>query len=130
MYHLVGDNVDKGRKQRYMRIGSRKPDYIHFFHSYPVADRIDFSNLSELVIPTQQRDAEQVAVSLLPTPEDDLALCDNMCLLISRILYQNLEFFRLSFDGVVAWHIKHDFYDEMSTKSKVVSIVDSGKYCW
>ncbi len=121
MYHLVGDNVDKGIKQRYMRVGTSKPDDIHYFHSYAVGDRIDFMNLSDQVIPTLQQNSEQVAVSLLPTSDDDLALRNNMCILMSRILYENMGFFNLAFDSVVDWHIKHQFYDEMSTKSKVVS---------
>ncbi len=64
MYHLVGDNVDKGIKQR---VGISKPDDIHYFHSYAVGDRIDFS---DQVIPTLQQNSEQVAVSLLPTSDD------------------------------------------------------------
>ena len=32
-----------------------------------------------------------------------------------------MEFFKHSFDPVIDWHIKHEFYDEMSTKSTVVS---------
>ncbi len=100
-----------------MRVGTSKPESIHYFHSYAVADRIDFTTLSDQVIPTLQRNAKQVALSLLPTPEDDLAIRENI---ISTILYENIN---LCFDGVVDWHIKHQFYDEMSTKSKVVSIL-------
>ena len=40
---------------------------------------------------------------------------------MSRILYQNMGFFKHSFDSVIDWHIKHEFYDEVSTKSTVVS---------
>ena len=47
---------------------------------------------------------------------------DNICVLISHVLFKSLPLFSLSFDGVVEWHIKHDFYDEMSTKSDVVSV--------
>ncbi|KAL5489195.1 hypothetical protein EMCRGX_G018261 [Ephydatia muelleri] len=119
MYHLRGDNLDKGIKQQYMRIDSEKPASIHYFHSFAVADRIDFSNLSEQLILTEQRDAELVAKSLLPTPEDDMAFRTNICILMSRILYQNMEYFKHSFDVVIDWHIKHEFYDEMSTKSTV-----------
>ena len=46
----------------------------------------------------------------------------NICVLISRVLFKSLPFFILSLDGVVEWHIKHDFYDEMSTKSDVVGV--------
>ena len=104
-----------------MRAGVSKPDSIHYFHSYAVADRVDFSMLSEQVTPTQQQDKKQIAVSLLPVPEDDEAMRDNIIILISRILTENLEFFRLSFEDVVMWHIKHEFYQEMSNTSIVVS---------
>ena len=85
-----------------------------------MSDCINFSGLSEQVVPTFVHDPEQIALSLLPTPEDDKAIC-NMCTFISHIMYDNMEFAKLTFDGVVNWHITHDFY-EMSTKSVVVSI--------
>ncbi len=75
MFHLCGDN--KGIKPRYMRVGTSKPESIHHFHSYAVADWIDFTTLSDHVIPTLQLNAKQVALSLLPTPEEDLALREN-----------------------------------------------------
>ena len=80
MYHLSADNIDKGIKQRYMRIDNEKPDSIH---SFAVADCIDFSNLSEQLILTEQRDAQLVAKSLLPTLEDDTAFRTNICILMS-----------------------------------------------
>lgn len=84
-----------------MRVGNNKPDCFHYFHSYAVADRVDFSSLSDKVIPTSQRDKKQVALSLLPAPEDDVALRNNIITLMSRILFENMEFFKFSFDGVV-----------------------------
>ncbi len=57
-----------------MRAGVKKPDSIHYFHSYAVADRVDFSTLSDEVIPTHQRDKKQIALSLLPSAEDDKVL--------------------------------------------------------
>ena len=116
-----GDNIDKGMKQRYMRAGVNKPDSVHYFHSYAVADRVDFTSLSDKVIPTLQHDKKQLAMSLLPAPEDDEALRDNIVIQMSRILFENMEFFRLSFDGLIQWHIKLQFYKEMSTRSIVVS---------
>ena len=108
-YHICGDNIDKSIKPRYMKAGVSKPDSIHYFHSYAVADQVDFSLLSEQVTPTQQQDKKQIAVSLLPAPEDDEAMRDNIIILISRILTENLELFSLSFEDVVMWHIKHEF---------------------
>lgn len=66
-------------------------------------------------------DQLQLALSLLPSPEDDDTIRKNICILISRILYNNLDFFKTAFDGVVEWHIEHSYYKEMSTKSDVVS---------
>eukprot|EP00731_Ephydatia_muelleri_P000806 Em0001g806a len=81
--------------------------------------RIGLSNISDQVIATQQRDSGLIAASLLPTPEDDVALRDNICVLMSRILCEHVEFFKFAFEEVVDRHIKHEFNDEMSTKSIV-----------
>lgn len=120
--HLCGDNWDKGRKQRHMRVGIEKIESLHYCHSYAVSDRIDFSNLSPQVHPTLQTSSEQIALSLLPNTDDDSEIRDNICTLLSRVLYNNMSFVRLSFDGVVDWHIKHEFYKEMSAKSDIVSV--------
>ena len=115
--------MDKTIKQRHMRVTTRKPESVHYFQSYAVADRIDFSHLSNSIIPTQQTDPKQVAISLLPSPEDDLAIRDNICMLMSRVLFDNVAFFKLCFEGVIDWHIEHEYYKEMSTKSDVVSLL-------
>lgn len=62
MYRLCGDNVDKGVKQRYMRVYVNKPDSIHYFHAYTVSGQIDFSNLSEEIIATTtSKNRKQIA---------------------------------------------------------------------
>jgi len=96
LYHICGHNIDKGMKQQYMRAGVNKPNSVHYFHSYAIADRVDFRSLSDKVIPTLQHDKKQLAMSLLPAPEDDEALRDNIVIQILRILFENMEFFRLS----------------------------------
>ena len=65
-YCLCGDNTDKTIKQRYMRCGA-KSSSIHYFHSYAVADRISFNNLSENTVPLPSVSVEQLALSLLPS---------------------------------------------------------------
>ena len=62
-------------------------------------------------------------MSLLPSPEDDVALRNNFSTLVSRILFGNMDFCKISFDGVVDWHIKHEYLEQMSRKSAVVSLV-------
>ena len=83
-----------------MRVGKNRPDEIHYFHSYAVSDLVDFSGLSEQVVLTFVQDPEQIALSLLLTPEDDKAIRNNMCTLISRIMYDNMDFAKFTFDGV------------------------------
>ena len=73
------------------------------------------------MIPTHQHDKEKIALSLLPAAEDDEVLRCNIIILNSRVLIENMDFFKFSFDGVGQWHIKHEFYNEMSSKSNVVN---------
>lgn len=62
LYRLCGDNIDKTVRHRYMRTSS-----LHYFHSYAIADRIDFSNLSEERQPTSIADNRALAFLLLPS---------------------------------------------------------------
>ena len=74
MYRLCGDNIDKTVKQHYLRYGTQKTGSIHYFHSYAVANKIDFSSLPETTPPLPNVGAYQLAASLLPSPDDDAAL--------------------------------------------------------
>ena len=63
---------------------------------------------------------EYVPNCVLPRLGDDSKMKENIATLISRVLFQYLDFFQLSFDGVFEWHIQHKNYSEMSCKSEVV----------
>ncbi len=120
LYCLCGDNIDITVKPRFMRTDKHKTTSLHYFHSYAVQNRIDFSDLSETVPMALVVDVHQLAASLLPTPDDDVALRNNIAVLVSRILVTNIDFFKFAFDGVVEWHIRHEFSKEMSAQSQVV----------
>ena len=77
--------------------------------------------MEEDPIQCEQEDRKQLALSLLPSSDDDTELRNNLCVLISRVLYSNIPYFKYTFDGVIEWHIQHDFYKEMSTHSEWVS---------
>ena len=47
-YKLVGDKIDKGVKARYMRADKYHNKSLHYFHSYAMASRIDFSKFSNV----------------------------------------------------------------------------------
>ena len=82
---ICGDNV---LKQRYTR-----PDSVHYFHSYAVRDRIDFTCLSVLVPRPIASTLQQHALNLLPSPSDNHALCENFSILISCVYVSNIDFF-------------------------------------
>ena len=120
-YRICGDNIDKSVKHRYMRSDFQGSSSLHYFHSYATADRIDFLKLSDKSPPAKQLGNHAEAFILLPSLEDEEALRENIKILISRVLYDHLPYFKVTFDGIITWHIKHCYYDEMSKKSDTVS---------
>ena len=122
LYRFCGDNIDKTVKQCYMRYDAYKTGSIHYFHSYAVGDRIDFTSPPDTTPPLPSVDVLQLTTSLLLSSDDDVALRKIFATLVSRILFVSFYFFKITFDIVVEWHIKHEFYEQMSMKSDVVSI--------
>lgn len=122
-YRLCGDNVDKSIKHRYMRSAtSGSVSDIHYLHSYAVKNRISTHGLSEASPATPTADAKQLALSLLPSADDDSTISKNFVALVSRVLVDQLPFFEHTFDHVVAWHTPHSFSEQMKAKSDVVGL--------
>ena len=116
---LVGDNVDKNIKPQDMRIDNQTKS-LHYFHLYDVRDRIDLTEYGDEE-PTP--DISSVSVdSILPSAEDDLAMRTNFSILIARVLRKHMPFFK-EFGVGLERHIRHEFYEEMSAKSEVVSVL-------
>ena len=120
-YKLVGDNLDDTVTPRFARADSQGKKSLHYFNSYAIKDRIDFSHLSPFTLPTCHPSPAYIAASLLPSVSDDQVIKRNMTTLVSRIIVSHMHFFNTSFADVVDWHITHKYYAEMSQKSKVVS---------
>ena len=115
IYTLCSDNIDMIIRRRYLRTDSNaRATSVHNFHFYVVKDGIDFSDLGEKAITCDGVDCQQL-LSLFPSPEDDIAMQRNI------VVYNNLGGFKIGFDGVVNWHMKHSFYQEMFRKSNVVN---------
>ena len=57
---------------------------------------------------------------LLPSKEDESALCANFCILIAQVLKKHMPFFE-KFGNGLERHIRHEYYEEMSSKSNIVS---------
>ena len=119
-FRLCGDNIDKTVRRRFLR-SDRGNVSLHYFHSFAIINRIDFSNLSDdLPDNSTVTDLENVALSLQPTKLDDKILQKNIGTLISRILSNNMNFFKVCLEDLINWHVEHKYTPEMSQKSKVV----------
>ena len=81
-YKLCCDNLDKTGHQRYMRSDSHGTKSLHYFHSYAIADRINFSNLSQETQPSRHLNSHALALLLLPSLEDEEGLKKNFKILI------------------------------------------------
>ena len=119
-YRICGDNIDKTVCSRYMRL-DRKNNSLHYFHLFAVQIRVCIPR-NEMHF-TSMPDKTEIAATLLPSLNDDQILKENVAILVSRILTNNLKFFRLTFQELIQWHIKHPYYKEMSSKSLVVRII-------
>ena len=77
-FKIVGDNIDKTVHRSFQRIHSASSS-LHYFHSFAVLDRIDFSGLSD------DPDSKPISFQeLLPTPTDISDLKNTFTTLIRR----------------------------------------------
>lgn len=97
-YKLVGDNIVKAR---YMRVEQHCNKSLHYFNSFAVLNRIDFSSFPTSLPLSCVNHPHELALSLLPSKEHDKIMKSHFATLISRILYSHMEFFKVSFDGCV-----------------------------
>ena len=93
-YKLVGDNKDV--RPRDMRI-DHQTRFLHYFHAYGVADRVDFSNVSD-----KPKSVDINAVNLqdlLPDENDDTQLLSDFALCV---LQRHVPFFTKFCKGFAA----------------------------
>ena len=122
-YKLVGDNLDDTITPRFVRADTYRKKSVHYFNSYTIKDRIDFSHLLPVHLPTCHPSPLHIAESLLPSLSDDQVIRRNMSTLVGRIIVSHMDSFKTSFSDVVDWHINHKYYAEMSQRSETVSYI-------
>ena len=111
----MGDNIDKDVKPRHVRV-DRQTKLLHYFHVFAIHDRIDTSHLPE----AHSVPPELHLNDILPTPDDYTRLKSMFTILVSRILCDNIDFFKTHFSKVVVRHINHVYSKEMSEVSHIV----------
>jgi len=115
-FKFVGDNVDKKKGVRDIRV-DHQSELQHMYSMLVVRSRVPSP-------PLDARSAVSDFGSLqpsdfLPTAEDIKAIQDNLVVLVSRILCQNMK--HLSFIlRVVPAHVTHQYSEENAKKSDVI----------
>ena len=116
-FKIVGDNIDKTVRPRFMRSDSQVKS-LHYFQSYAVRDRINLTNVSDSPpLPSNDPDL----LSLLPSSNDITTIQHLFEIHVARIVIEHIPFMKSAFSDVVDWHIHHEYYEEMETKSDIVS---------
>ena len=116
-FKIVGDNIDKNVKPRYMRI-NKGTQSLHYFNSYAIKDRVDCSSLEP---EDKQPPANCDPLAVLPMEENYYQLFENCTMLLTRILVTHIPVFG-SFRDTVTWHLQHEQSQAMQEKSHVVSL--------
>ena len=119
-YILVGDNVDFSVTPTYMRSDMQKR-LLHYFQFCAVKDRLDLSSLSS-AMKTNRPTLDDVMSAVKVSAEEKKSLLSNYVTLIPRILADNMAYFHLTFSDLITPHIPHEFSQEMSQQSEVVSV--------
>ena len=116
-FKLVGDNVDKHVKPAEYQVDSQAKS-LHYFHTYAVRDRIDLSDYSDTPPEVNEADLDFSRIEL--SDSDHEALKKNFSYLVARVLKEYMPFLT-SFGSGLESHIRHQYYEEMSLKSEIVS---------
>ena len=117
---VVGDNVDKNLRPRHQTI-EKQTQSLHYFNRFACLDRVDLSGLSDLS-PTVDIKSIDIKV-VLPSDEDVEQLLSNFAVIATTILVEHVPALA-KFAGITTDHIKHERYEEISKKSKVVCWLD------
>lgn len=117
-FKIVMDNIDKNIKPNQMREDYQTKS-LHYMHKYAVRDRIDLSSFDDK--PCLPDIGAIKLGKILPSDADHSAIRTNMSTLVARILVRNLPFFK-QFSHCLERHVRHEFTEEMSQVSEVVSI--------
>ena len=68
-YSIVGDNIDKSIRPRYMRVDTGN-QLLHYFHYFAALDRVDVNNFSSTPSKLPTCTPHECALSLLPSVEN------------------------------------------------------------
>lgn len=117
-YVLVGDNIDKAVTARHMTMDHQSQS-LHYFHCYAALDRIDFHDLDNSS-PIGNVGTLPLEI-FLPSMEDCDALRNNYVVLLAREIVDKVPYFEVFADSVPG-HIVHQYTEELSCKSSIVSL--------
>ena len=114
---IVGDNIDKNVKPRFMR-SDHQGKSLHYFHCYVVQNRFDLSMPEDYPdIPAKPKPED-----LLPSESDTATMKAYFAIHVARTLCKYMPYFTEDFSDVIPKHLEHAMSSQMSLKSDVVSV--------
>lgn len=122
---LVSDNIDKSVNARHQTMESRNRS-PHYFNSYAVLDRCDFSHLPDCESPADRSSYDMNC--LLPSEDDFEAILLQFAVLVGRMLTTNIPGFEKY--KLLCSRITHKYSTEMKRKSDVVSLARYVNMCY
>jgi L1 cell adhesion molecule like protein len=137
-FKLMLDNIDKNvvpryfihfysihynNNYRYRRIDNPTTS-LHNCFVYAVKDRVDLSGFSDDYNQFLKKPTSELQLDVLsPSSSDKQALTQNFAILASRVLIEEMPYFKETLEDVIQKHLEHVYSSEMATKSEVVSII-------
>lgn len=112
-FKLVGDNIDKDVKPRYMSVNNQTR-YLHYFNTFAVQDRALTFNLSEQCVNNPSLGIND----FLSSADDYAKLKSHFAVLVSRIMCDNMDYFNKLFEKCLTKHIPHQYSAEMAKSCK------------
>ena len=109
-YKLVGDNLDIAINTRYMRSDGHQNQSLHFFNSLAVLDRVDFGASSTHFQATCNNSPLNMALSLVPSIDNDTKILHNIPTYISRVIITHMNFFQFAFSDVTSCQLLNWFF--------------------
>ena len=114
-FKFVGDNVDKKKGVRDIRV-DHQAELQHMYSMLAVRSRVPSPLDGRSSIDSF---ATLQVSAFLPTIHDIRAIQDNLVVLVSRIICQNIKHLSI-ISSVLPAHIQHQYSGEMAKKSEVI----------
>lgn len=119
-FQINFDNLNMLRRARHKTLSNANQHY-DMVQAIAVQDRVNVESLDDMDRQTKFEDADPNRWKL--NQEEEETLQNTLITLVTRILCQQMKFFKDHFQHLVIMHIPHPFQEQTKLKSKIVSCI-------